>query len=165
MAQRICVYPGSFDPITIGHLDIIRRACAIFDLVIIAVLRSETKTGLFTNEQRLKMINESVKEIPNVSVEAFDGLLVAFMAQKGAKVIVRGLRGPDEYLSELRRHQINKMLDPTIETIFLPASDELTYVSSSAAKQVAAFGGDTRTMLPPPAFEALEAAYPNKRKQ
>ncbi len=165
MADKTCVYPGSFDPITKGHLDMVQRAAAIFDHVIVAVLRNENKSGMFSYEQRKSMIEKSIEGMDNVTVETFDGLLVEFMALKSAKIILRGLRGPDEFLSEVRMAQLNKMMDPAIETVFLPASEQMSYISSSAAKEIAAFGGNVQPMLPPPAFEAIEAAYENKRKQ
>jgi len=165
MATRIAVYPGSFDPVTNGHLDIIKRAAKLFDEVVVAVLKSETKAGLFSFEERRKMIEESIQGLNNVRVESFDGLLVAFMAKVNAKVILRGIRGIEDFQSEWERAQINKMLDPTVETVFLLSTPELSYISSTAAKQVVSFGGDATPMLPSPALEALKDAYLNKRKQ
>lgn len=165
MAAKIAVYPGSFDPVTKGHLDIIKRAANLFDEVVVAVLKSETKTSLFSFEERKEMIEKSITGVNNVRVESFDGLLVAFMAKENAKVILRGIRGTEDFQSEWERAQINKMLDPTVETVFLLSAPELSYISSSAAKQVVSFGGDAAPMLPAPALEALKDAYLNKRKQ
>jgi pantetheine-phosphate adenylyltransferase, bacterial len=165
MAAKLCVYPGSFDPVTNGHLDIIKRAAALFDEVVVAVLKSETKPGLFSFEKRVQLLEKSLEGMGNVRVESFDGLLVHFMAHIGAKVIIRGVRSAEEFQSESERALVNKFLDKTVETVFLAATPELSFVSSSTAKAIASFGGDAAKMLPAPSFEALQSAFEFKRKQ
>lgn len=140
--MKIGIYPGSFDPITNGHIDIIKRAAKLTDKLIVAVLKNNEKNALFTADERVKMIKESIKKIPNVYVESFDGLLVDFAKKKKANVIIRGLREMTDFEYELKMAQTNRALYENIETIFLITSPEYAYVSSSIVREVASFGGD-----------------------
>lgn len=140
--MKIGIYPGSFDPITIGHIDIIKRAAKLTDKLIVAVLKNNEKNALFTADERVKMIKESVKNIKNVCVESFDGLLVDFAKKKKANVIIRGLREMTDFEYELKMAQTNRALYNNMETIFLITSPEYAYISSSIVREVASFGGD-----------------------
>lgn len=157
-----CVYPGSFDPITNGHIDVIRRALALFGNVTVAILVNERKTGLFSPGERCLIAQKALAALENVQVETFDGLLVDFMKKAGSNVIVRGLRTAGDFEREWQAAQLNRMLEPAVETVFLPASPELGFVSSSAAKEIASFGGDMASMVPQSSFEALKAAFRDK---
>ena len=145
---RIGIYPGSFDPITLGHLDVIERSAKSLDRLIISVLLNSTKRPLFSSEERVALIEQAVKEIPNVYVEAFDGLTVEFARARGAQVIVRGLRAVSDFEYELQIAQINHKLAPEIDTIFLTTSVEYSYLSSSIVKEVASYGGDITRLVP-----------------
>jgi pantetheine-phosphate adenylyltransferase len=116
---NICLYPGSFDPLTNGHLDLIERGARLFDRLIVAILRNDNKTSLFSVEERIEMLRESVSHLPNVSVESFDGLLVRFAAQKGARLILRGIRAVSDYEYELQMALMNRKLSPGLETVFM----------------------------------------------
>lgn len=140
--MKIGIYPGSFDPITIGHIDIIKRAAKLTDKLIVAVLKNNEKNALFTADERVKMIKESIKSIKNVCVESFDGLLVDFAKKKKANVIIRGLREMTDFEYELKMAQTNRALYNNMETIFLITSPEYAYISSSIVREVASFGGD-----------------------
>lgn len=147
-SMRRAVYPGSFDPITNGHLDIIKRTANAFDEVIVGVLINPEKKGLFDVEERVDMIKRSVDCFPNVRVEAFSGLLIDFMRHKGAKVIVKGLRAVSDFEYEFQMSLMNKQLDPTIETLFMMTNAKYSYLSSSSVKQVATFGGCIKGLVP-----------------
>ena len=146
--MRIAVYPGSFDPITNGHLDIIKRGSKSFDKVIVAVLINIDKKGLFDVEERVELIKKVVKDIPNVEVLSFNGLLVDFVKIHNATVILKGLRAVSDFEYELQMALMNKKLDPEIETMFMMTSDEYCYLSSSSVKQVAKFGGCIEGLVP-----------------
>lgn len=149
--MKIGIYPGSFDPITLGHLDIIIRASGLVDKLIIGVLKNNSKNPLFTARERVefieRVINENVK-IPQIEVEAFDGLLVDFAKQKNAKIIVRGLRAVTDFEYELQIAQINHKLDENIDTVFFTTSVEYSYLSSSVVKEIASHGGDISKFVP-----------------
>jgi len=142
-------YPGTFDPITNGHLDIIQRSASLFDEVIIGVLHNYKKTPLFSVEERVNILKEVTKDIPNVKIQAFEGLLVDFVRECGAKVIVRGLRAITDFDYELQMAQTNRILEPTIDTMFLTTSLEYAYLSSTTVKEVAFFGEDITKFVPP----------------
>jgi len=144
----IAVYPGSFDPVTIGHEDIIRRAAAIFDKVCVVVMINPHKTPVFTASERVDMIRRTVGDLPNVEVESSDGLLTTFAEEKGAGVIVKGLRAVSDYEYEFQMALVNRRLSPGIETVFLPACAENMFLSSSVVKQIASFGGDISCFVP-----------------
>ncbi|GAQ26081.1 MULTISPECIES: pantetheine-phosphate adenylyltransferase [Tepidanaerobacter] len=147
--MKIGIYPGSFDPITYGHVDIIERSAKLFDRLIVAVLSNPRKTPLFTVEERIEMIQESVKNMPNVEIDTFSGLLIDFARLKKADVIVKGLRAVSDFEYELQMALMNKKLDEHIETIFIMTSSKYSYLSSSVVKEVASFGGCVATVVPP----------------
>ena len=142
------IYPGSFDPITNGHLDIIDRASKVFDELIVGVLVNPDKKGLFTVEERVELIKRVVKEIPNVKVESFSGLLIDFMKEKQIQVIIKGLRAVSDFEYECQMSLMNKKLDPNIDTVFMMASAMNSFLSSSSVKQVAMFGGCIEELVP-----------------
>ncbi|MCY6372372.1 pantetheine-phosphate adenylyltransferase [Clostridium ganghwense] len=146
--MRRAVFPGSFDPITKGHLDIIKRASKIFDEVIVAVLINPDKKGLFTIEERVELIKKVIKDIENVRVESFHGLLVNYMKQREAQVIIKGLRAVADFEYELQMALMNKKLDPEVETVFMMTSAKYSYLSSSSIKQVVTFGGCIDELVP-----------------
>ncbi|CAM2954533.1 pantetheine-phosphate adenylyltransferase [Hathewaya histolytica] len=146
--KRAAVYAGSFDPITNGHLDIIDRASRVFDQLIVGVLINPDKKGLFSIEERVELINKVIKSYNNVKVESFEGLLVDFMDKHDASVIVKGLRAVSDFEYEFQMAMMNNKLDNTKETIFMATSPQYSYLSSSAVKQVAKFGGCIRDLVP-----------------
>ena len=146
--MRKAVYPGSFDPVTYGHLDVIRRSSSLVDELIVGVLNNNTKTPLFSVEERVKILLEVTKDLPNVQIESFSGLSVEFANQSGAQFIVRGLRAITDFDYELQMAQTNRVLNPDIDTIFLTTSLEYAYLSSSTVKEVASYGGDISKLVP-----------------
>ncbi len=148
MTERIAVYPGSFDPLTNGHLDILARGRRLADRVIVGILDHDEKTPLFTVEERMAMIGEIVGGDASISVESFTGLLVEFAMRSGATIIVRGLRAVSDYEYELQMALMNRRLAPAIETVFLMAKEEYSYVSSRLVKEVARLGGDLSGLVP-----------------
>jgi len=158
--SRVAVFPGSFDPMTMAHLDVARRAAALFDRLVIGVLHNPKKAPLFSVEERVAMIGESVAEFGgNVSVEAFDGLTVEFARRQEAGFIVRGLRAVSDFEAELQMAHTNRRLQRGVDTIFLMSALEFGYLSSTLAKEVAQFGGDVGEMVPPPVRSALDARF------
>ncbi len=151
--MSIAVYPGSFDPLTKGHLDIITRAARVFDEVVVLVSVNTSKKVMFTLKERQKMIAESVKHIQNVKVDIFDGLLVDYVREKDGAVIVKGLRALLDFEDEFRMALINRHLYDKIETVFLTTSMEYAHISSSLVKEVYYFGGDISSMVPEPILE------------
>lgn len=151
----IALYPGSFDPLTYGHLDVIERSAYLFELVIVAVLRNPSKTPLFTVEERLNQIQKAVQHLKNVDVDAFSGLTVTFARKKEASVLLRGLRVVSDFELELQMAQTNKTLAAEIETIFLSTSTEHSFLSSSLVKGIAAVGGPISHMVPQHIEQAL----------
>ena len=148
METRIAVCPGSFDPITLGHLDIIRRAATLFDQVIVLVVINPAKTPSFTPEERVEMIRKSVEGIPNVEVDLYMGLLVDYVRSKGAAAIVKGLRAMSDFEYEFQMALTNRKLMPQAETVFLTPSSDNMYLSSSMVRQIARFGGDVSSFVP-----------------
>lgn len=146
--MRIAVYPGSFDPVTKGHLDIIRRSALICDKLIVGVLNNNSKSPLFSVDERVNMLKEVTKDIPNVEVTSFSGLLVEFLKSVGARIVVRGLRAITDFEYELQMSQTNKLLDESIDTIFLNTNLKYSYLSSSMVREVASFGGDISKFVP-----------------
>ena len=142
------VYPGSFDPVTNGHLDIIRRSRCLADELIVGVLNNKAKTPLFSVEERVKMLKEMTKNMTGVKVVPFEGLLVDFAKEMSAGIVVRGLRGVTDFEYELQMAQTNNKLSPELETVFLTTSLEYSYLSSTIVKEVAAFGGDISQFVP-----------------
>jgi pantetheine-phosphate adenylyltransferase len=162
VTERIAVYPGSFDPITNGHVDVVRRASAVFDRVVVAVLGNPRKTPLLDADRRVAVIREALDADPGltarVDVQTYDGLTVAFCREVGARFLVRGLRAVADFDSELQLAHNNRQLAPEVDTVFFMTSLEHGYVSSSLAKEIAMFGGDVSAMLPRAAVEALHEA-------
>ena len=156
MLKRKAIYPGSFDPITNGHLDVLQRAVGLFDELVVAVARDNAKTSLFSVEERVALIQEVVN-IPNVRVVPFDGLLVDFAAREGAVALVRGLRAVSDFEFEFQLALMNRKLSPTQETVFLMPREELTYISSRIVKEIARLGGNVDLFVPPTVARALRA--------
>jgi pantetheine-phosphate adenylyltransferase len=152
------IYPGSFDPVTKGHVDVVSRASHLFDTVIMAVVRDPgAKNALFDVSERLALLEASVSHLPNVIVKDFDGLLVDFARTYGATVIIRGLRAISDFETEFKMSQMNKVLYPECETVFVMASLEYTFLSSSMVKEVVRLGGDVTGLVPEPVLKALKA--------
>ena len=146
---HIAIYPGSFDPITNGHLDLIERGSKLVDRLIVSILSNDTKLPLFSVEERMEMLSEVIGHFPNVEVDCFDGLLVDYAARKGATVILRGIRAISDYEFELQMALMNRRLGPNIETIFLMAGEEYSYISSRLVKEVFRLGGNISGLVPP----------------
>jgi pantetheine-phosphate adenylyltransferase len=148
MYMTVAICPGTFDPVTNGHLDVIERAASIFDTVIVSILVNSEKRTLFTTDERLEMLRMACGHLPNVSVDHFEGLLVDYVRARGAHVVVRGLRAVSDFEYELTMALMNRKLDPTVETMYIMASQEYSFLSSSIVKEVARLGGDIRCMVP-----------------
>lgn len=142
------VYPGSFDPVTLGHLDIIRRSANMFDHVIVGVLNNTSKTPLFSLEERVNMINDAVSDLENVSVQCFNGLLVDFVKQNKSNTIIRGLRALTDFDLEMQMAQGNRVVAPDVDTVFLSTSVQYSYLSSSVVKEYARYGVDLKDFVP-----------------
>lgn len=163
--MRKAVYPGSFDPVTYGHLDIIKRAADIFDELTISVLNNKAKTPLFSVEERVKMLEEATKDIPNVKVDSFSGLLIDYAAEKDIHISVRGLRAITDFVYELQIAQTNsKLSNGSLDTVFLNAGLEYAYLSSSSVKEVASFGGDISECVPGFVAQMINEKYNLKNK-
>lgn len=156
--MRHCIYPGTFDPITYGHLDVLARAAKLFDRVTVAIAENAGKGPLFTTAQRLELVGANVHQFPNVSVTSFGGLLVDFALAQKADAIIRGLRALSDFEFEFNMALMNRHLQPKIETIFVMPNEQFSYTSSSLVKQVAKFGGDVGHFVPPDVAAALKAA-------
>lgn len=146
--MKKAIYPGSFDPLTLGHVDIIRRSSAIMDELVVGVLNNSAKNSLFSLEERVSMIKEMTGDMPNVTVASFDGLLVDYMDEIGATIIVRGLRAVTDFEYELQIAQTNHVENPNVETIFLTTSLQYSYLSSTIVKEFASYGGDISKFVP-----------------
>ena len=142
------IYPGSFDPVTYGHIDIMRRSCKIVDELIVGVLSNKAKIPLFSVEGRVKMLKEVTKDLDNIRIVPYDGLLVEFASRMNAGLVIRGLRAITDFEYELQMSQTNQKLDPNIETMFLTTSIEYSYLSSTTVREIAAFGGDLTQFVP-----------------
>lgn len=160
--ERIAVCPGSFDPITYGHLDIIERTSKVFDTVYVSVLKNSSKKGLFTPEERVELIKQVTKDLPNVEVREFNGLLIDFCREIGAKSIVRGLRAVSDFEYEMQLTSMNRKLDSDIETIYMMTNNNYSFISSSIVKEVAKYGGKTEDVVPPLVEEALREKFDQK---
>lgn len=157
--MRHCIYPGTFDPITYGHLDVLDRATRLFDHVTIAVAHNAGKGPLFTPEQRVAMVQPNVARYPNVTVTMFNGLLVEFAIEQKAHAIIRGLRALSDFEFEFNMALMNRHLQPKIETIFVMPNESYSYTSSTLVKQVARYGGDVSNFVPPNVAQSLTAAF------
>lgn len=160
MSRRRAIYPGSFDPVTNGHLDLIGRALGLFDEVIVGVADNEAKNPLFTTEERVDLIRRSVGERAGLSVEPLNGLLVDFCTRRGAFVVIRGLRAVSDFEFEFQMALSNRRLQPKIETIFLTPREDCIFLSSRIVKEVARLGGDVAPFVAPPVLEALQEKFP-----
>lgn len=146
--MRIAICPGSFDPITNGHLDIFERASKMYDLVIVAVFHNPNKKPLFDMKERVEMLNMATRHLGNIQVDAFSGLLNEYVRQKNANIIIRGLRAISDFEYEFQRALLIKKIDPLIETVFMMTSNEYSFLSSTAIKELAKFGGDISGLVP-----------------
>lgn len=156
--SAVAIYPGSFDPITNGHVDLIERSAALFERVVVAILRNENKQPLFSVAERMEMLSEAVSAYANVEVDSFDGLLVHYARSRGAKVIVRGIRAISDYEYELQMAHMNRKLEPGIDMVFLMANEKYSFISSKLVKEVYRLGGDISGLVPP----AVEARLREK---
>jgi pantetheine-phosphate adenylyltransferase len=157
--MKIAIYPGTFDPFTNGHLDIVQRARALFDEIIITIARNSSKEPLFSAEERIDMIKEAIRSLDNVSVDSFDGLLVNYAKQKNANVIIRGLRMISDFEYEFQMALMNRKLADEIATVFLMPDEKYTYLSSSIVREIAQLGGDYKPFVPPNIGERLREKY------
>ena len=162
--MKRAIYPGSFDPLTLGHMDIIKRASGIVDELVVGVLHNSAKNSLFSLEERVSMIKEMTKDMPNVSVTSFDGLLVEHMKEIDATIIVRGLRAVTDFEFELQMAQTNRVLAPDVDTVFLTTSLEYAYLSSTIMKEVAGYDGDLSKFAPPEITEAVKKKMHDLKK-
>lgn len=158
MQEGLCVYPGSFDPVTKGHVDLIERAVAVFPQVIVAVLNNPAKQGLFPVEARLALLQKACAHLSKVKVDRFEGLLVDYMKQVGAGIVLRGLRAVTDFESEFLMAQVNHQISPEIETLFLMTSPKYAYISSSVVREIGGFGGDISSFVPPSILEDVKKA-------
>jgi pantetheine-phosphate adenylyltransferase len=158
--KQIAVYPGSFDPITYGHLDIIERGLEVFDRIVVAVAQNVDKKGLFTTTERIALIRAAVSDNPRVKVDTFEGLLVDYVVAQGARVILRGLRAVSDFEYEFQIAQMNHNLRREVETLFMMTSVPYGYLSSSIVKEVASLHGPVETLVPPTVHQALTEKFP-----
>lgn len=154
--MRTVIYPGSFDPLTNGHLDLVHRAAKLCDQVIVAVAQSESKSPLFTLNERLEMVRQAVRDLPNVSTDTFDGLLVDYVERRGAQAVVRGLRAVSDFEFEFQLALMNRKLNERVETIFMMPKETYTFLSSRIVKEIARLGGDVSAFVPPQVMAALQ---------
>lgn len=151
----VAIYPGSFDPITSGHLDVIERGSRICDRLVVAILRNESKSPLFGVDERMQMLKEVVAPYPNVEVDSFDGLLAHYALHKGARLILRGIRAISDYEYELQMALMNRRLQPQLETVFLLAGEQYSFISSKLVKEVISLGGNIAGLVPPAVEQRL----------
>ncbi|MFP7494199.1 pantetheine-phosphate adenylyltransferase [Terribacillus saccharophilus] len=153
------MYPGSFDPVTNGHVDIIQRAASIFEKVVVAVAVNSKKKPLFDEEERMELLRQSLDHLPNVHVAKAEGLTVEFARKHDAKVLIRGLRAVSDFESEMQISGINRHLEPGLETLFITADSAYSFVSSSIVKEAASYGADISRLVPAPVQEAIKQKY------
>ncbi len=161
--MKIAICPGSFNPITLGHLDIIRRASKMFDHVIVAVLQNANKVCDFTVDERVDMIRDSIKDLKNVSADSFDGLLAEYTKIKKASVIVKGLRAVSDFEYEFQMALVNQRINPEVETVFLTTSSEYMFLSSSSVREIAAHGGDISQFVPESIIDRVMDKYKERK--
>ncbi len=154
--MRLAIYPGTFDPITNGHLDLLDRALKLFDRVIISVARNPSKTPLFTEQERIALIRSVVGRNRRVIIDSFDGLLIDYVKRKKATAVVRGLRAISDFEYEMQMALMNRKLNSTVETVFLMPNEKYTYLNSSIVREIARLGGDVRTFVPAGVYRALQ---------
>jgi pantetheine-phosphate adenylyltransferase len=157
--MRTAIYPGTFDPLTNGHLDIIHRAAKLFDRIIVAVARNDGKNPLFTQAERLALITKSIQSLPNVSADAFDGLLVDYAERASGQAIIRGLRAVSDFEFEFQLALMNRQLNDRVEAIFMMPKDTYTFLSSRIIKEIARLGGDVSAFVPPQVQAALKQKF------
>jgi pantetheine-phosphate adenylyltransferase len=157
--MKLCIYPGTFDPVTYGHLDVLERAAKLFEHVTVAVAISSTKNALFTPEQRVELVRANLGHLPNVDVLSFEGLLVEFARKHQAHAIIRGLRALSDFEFEFNMALMNRHLEPNVETLFVMPKEAYSYTSSTLVKQIAKLGGDVAKFVPPNVAEALQKRY------
>ncbi|WP_281887719.1 pantetheine-phosphate adenylyltransferase [Paenibacillus sp. YYML68] len=162
---KIAVYPGSFDPVTNGHLDIIQRAAKVFDKLIVAVLNNTSKNPAFTVEERKELLRQATSDMPNVEIDSFRDLLIHYMKEKNAQLIVRGLRAVTDFEYELQLASTNRKLSEDIETFFMTSSPQFSYLSSSIVKEIARFSGPVVDLVPPVVERALREKFGAERKK
>jgi pantetheine-phosphate adenylyltransferase len=162
---RVAIYPGSFDPLTSGHVDIIERGSRIFDSIIVAILANVEKTPLFSESERVAIIREVFKDTPNVQVETFNGLLVDYAQRKQAHVLVRGLRAVSDFEYEFQMALMNRHLAPGLETVFMMPAEQYTYISSRLIKEVFTLGGEVTGLVPPVVEEQLREKAKGRRQK
>lgn len=162
MSEKIAVVPGSFDPITNGHLDIIKRAADVFDIVYVAVLNNSSKNPLFNVEERIDLIDQVTKQFTNIRIESSSGLLIDYAQEKKAKAIVRGLRAVSDFEYEMQITSMNRVLDENIETFFIMAKNQYSFLSSSIVKEVAKYGGNVSELVPGVVEQALKEKFETK---
>jgi pantetheine-phosphate adenylyltransferase len=163
--MKKAIYPGSFDPVTFGHMDIIERSSKIVDELVIGVLNNSAKNSLFSLDERVSMIKEMTKDLPNVTVGSFDGLLVDYMREIGAPIIIRGLRAVTDFEYELQIAQTNHVQSPEIETVFLTTNLKYSYLSSTIVKEFASYGGDISKFVPAQFVDRIYKKYEKENKE
>ena len=163
--KTTAVYPGTFDPITLGHVDIVSRASPLFDTVILAVAASTSKNTVFSIDERVELSREVLKHISNVEVQKFGGLMVDFAREKKASVVLRGLRAVSDFEYEFQLAGMNRKLMPEVDTIFMPTSERYTYISSSLVREIAVYGGDISDFVDPKVCEALKSRFEKSREE
>jgi pantetheine-phosphate adenylyltransferase len=157
--SRTAIIPGSFDPVTLGHLDIITRGAKVFDRIIVSVLNNQHKNPLFTIEERIELLKESTSSLENVEVDSFNGLLIDYVKEKNANAIIKGLRAVSDFEYELQMASINRKLDENVETFFMMTNNQFSYLSSSIVKEVAKYGAPVNDLVPPPVERALTKKF------
>ena len=160
--MKVAVYPGSFDPITLGHLDIIKRASIMFDKVIVTVMNNSAKSSLFSVDERVKMIKDVTNDLGNVEVDSFDGLMIDYCKKNDIHIVLRGLRAITDFEYELQIAQTNHVECPTLDTVFLTTSLNYSYLSSSVVREFASYGGDISKFVPEPVYNYLKTKSPRE---
>lgn len=163
MNRVTVIYPGTFDPPTNGHLDLIHRGAKMFDQLIVALLRNSEKTPMFTLEERIEMLRENTSKYPNVRVDSFEGLLVDYAAGQGAQAVLRGIRAVSDYEYELQMAWMNRKLDPRLETIFMMPAEAYSYLSSRLVREIAQLGGSMQGLVPDSIERRLREKFPQQR--
>lgn len=162
--EKIAIYPGSFDPLTNGHIDIIERGLMVFDKVVVAILHNPSKKGLFAVKERVELIEKSLEDIPNIEVDSFDGLLVDYAIKRNANAILRGMRAVSDFENEFQMAMMNRKLNKDIQTVFMMTGLRWIFTSSSVIKEAARFGGDVSSMVPPVVNQRLIDKFSGKKE-